>query len=230
MVEILYKSENAVVIYKPHGIPAQPDPSGSADAMTLTRESLAELGEDSSLWLIHRLDRGVAGVMAFARNKRAAATLSELVKERQITKEYLAVVVGTPEAGEMTDFLYKDTRLSKAFVVKSKRAGVKSASLYCAPIATVRDGEAEITLVRVSLNTGRFHQIRAQLAARTHPILGDKKYGSRIPHREGIALAAYHLNISLDGERISVTRLPDTEKYPWSLFDPAAYERLTEND
>ena len=230
MVEILYKSENAIVIYKSHGTPSQPDPSGSPDAMSEASGLLRDMGENSDLWLIHRLDRSVSGVMIFARNKESAALLSEQVRERQIAKEYLAVVSGTPEEGTLTDYLFKDSRLSKAFVVSSERKGVKRASLDCQRLASITEKGSTLSLVRITLHTGRFHQIRAQLSSRACPILGDKKYGSRISLKDGIALAAYRLEIDLKDEHIRVTHLPKTDNQPWSLFDSTVYERLNEND
>lgn len=225
MLEIIYKSKNAIVIYKPVGMPSQSDLSGDKDAMTLTSELLSECGEPADLWLIHRLDRTVSGVMIFARSKASAAELSRIVKERQIAKEYLAVVTGVPENGVMRDYLFKDSRTSKAYVIDKKRAGAKDARLVCTPILTVKTDNGDRTLVRISLDTGRFHQIRAQLSHRGHPILGDKKYGSRESLRSGIALTAYRLNISLFGENIDVVRMPCVSDYPWSLFPIEEYDR-----
>lgn len=219
MVEICYLSANAVVIYKSYGIPSQPDPSGDVDAMTATARILKEKGESDTLWLINRLDRGVAGLMIFARNRESAALLSELVRDRQITKEYFAVVEGRPDCGNMTDYLYKDFRTSKAYVVKTERKGAKSASLTCNIIETVRTENREISLVGITLDTGRFHQIRAQLSSRHFPILGDKKYGSRFVLRGGIALMSCHLSAQIKDELIDVTAFPKADTYPWSLFN-----------
>ncbi len=213
-MDFLYKSKNAVVVYKPCGTPSQSDPTGTPDAMTLACRALAEQGEPSELWLIHRLDRNVSGLLVFARNKRAAALLSESVRLRNITKEYLAVVTGDAPSGELCDLLFKDSRTGKAYVTDRPRVGVKEARLTAAPIA--RHGG--LTLVRIELHTGRFHQIRAQLSSRRAPIVGDKKYGSTERMSGGIALCAYHLAASLGSERIDVTRLPNTDEYPWSLF------------
>ena len=221
MVEIRYLSKNAVVIFKDHGTPAQPDPTGDTDAMTATAQLLRERGEEDSLWLINRLDRGVGGLMVFARNKTSAAALSELVRDRLITKEYFAVVEGRIESGVMQDLLYKDSRTSKAYVVKNERNGVKKASLSYESLETVSTEKGDLTLVRIRLDTGRFHQIRAQFATRCHPIVGDKKYGSRIVLRGGIALMSCHLNAEISGESIDVAAHPDKNVYPWSLFDTA---------
>lgn len=223
MIEILYKTPNAVVIYKPSGIPSQSDPSGDADAMTLTSEALAAEGEPRQLWLIHRLDRVVSGLIVFARNKKYAAILSELVKDRLFTKEYFAVVDGEAEGGVLSDLIYKDASAGKAFIVDRERKGVKDARLSYKLLASRSiDGRTK-SLVYISLETGRFHQIRAQLSHRKLPITGDKKYGSRDAKARGIALMASHLSIDADGENVDVFRLPDITQYPWSLFSENEY-------
>lgn len=224
MVEILYKSKNAVVIYKPAGVPSQSDPSGDIDAMTLTQNMLRDIGEPCSLWLIHRLDRVVSGLIVFARNKKYAAILSEHVKDRLLTKEYYAVVDGAAEGGALEGYIYKDARAGKAFIVDRERQGVKHARLSYVPLATASTPRGAKTLVYVTLETGRFHQIRAQLSHEHLPICGDGKYGSRDNGARNIALMAAHLAVDLHGERIDVSRLPDLTQYPWSLFDSDSYK------
>lgn len=223
MIEILSKTKNYVVIYKPSGVPSQKDPSGDADAMLLTSNKLSELGESNALWLIHRLDRVASGIMIFARNKKYAAILSEIVKERLLTKEYYAVVDGECDDGLMRDLLIKDTARSKAFVTDRARQGAKEAVLHCRRLCTVSTERGVKTLVHVSLETGRFHQIRAQLSSRGTPITGDGKYGSR-DKMTGIALMAAHLSIELPEKTVEATRLPDLNLYPWSLFELSDYE------
>jgi 23S rRNA pseudouridine1911/1915/1917 synthase len=223
VVEILYKSKNAVVIYKPAGVPSQSDPSGDPDAMTLTRELLRSMGEGDSLWLVHRLDRVVGGLIIFARNKRYAAILSEQVQERLLTKEYYAVVDGSAVGGVLEGLIYKDARAGKAFIVDRERAGVKRARLSYRPLSTASTPRGVKTLVYVTLDTGRFHQIRAQLSHEHLPITGDGKYGSRDNGARNIALMAAHLSAELPNERVEVSRLPDLSQYPWSLFDEDSY-------
>lgn len=225
LIEILYKSKNAVVIYKPAGVPSQSDPSGDPDAMSLTSAHLHSLGESDALWLVHRLDRVVGGLLIFARSKRYAAILSELVKQRLLTKEYYAVVDGLSE-GEHTleGYIYKDARTGKAFIVDRERAGVKSARLSYRALSTVATPRGPKTLLYVVLDTGRFHQIRAQLSHEHIPITGDGKYGSRDNAARNIALMAAHLGADIPGERVDVSRLPDLSQYPWSLFDADSYK------
>ena len=92
-----------------------------------------------------------------------------------MVKEYVALVHGTPpENGDWENFLWKDNKKNKVYVVKRMRAGVKKARLE---FQRIREGER--SLVHVRLHTGRSHQIRIQFASRGFPLVGDHKYGSR---------------------------------------------------
>ncbi len=222
-MEILYKSKNAVVVYKPPFIPSQPDPSGDEDIMTITSAVLSALGESDKLWLVHRLDRVVGGVMVFARRASAAAELSAIFADSDAgVKTYLAVLEGRIDDGVMTDYLYKDKLKSKAYITDRARAGVKRCSLEAKTLA-VTDAE-KYSLVEIKLHTGRFHQIRAQTSHRGASVVGDKKYGSRDRRAHAPALFAYKLDIKMSSERICVKRLPDMNEYPWSLFGAEGIE------
>ena len=225
MTDIIYKCRDYIIVYKPAGVPSQSDPSGDKDAMTMASEQLSELGECDELYLIHRLDRVVGGLLVFARNKQTAAKLSRLVSEEKLGKEYLAVVDGVLDcSGDMRDYLYKDARTNKAFIVDRQRAGVKEAVLEYNLLKTVYVNELPKSLVRVRLKTGRFHQIRAQFSHRSMPLIGDGKYGSRDKMARTPALFAYKLDIDLKGNRAQVTKLPDLTEYPWCLFEEECYK------
>lgn len=230
MIEFLYLDENVLVIYKPAGIPTQADNSGQSDALTLSRDRLREMGEEDSLWLVHRLDRVVSGVLVFARNKSTAAKLCEYVKDHLLNKEYLAVVEGEGIDGLLGDFIYKDARINKAFILKAKRGGAKECSLECKTLATTHTDKGTRSLLLISLKTGRFHQIRAQLSSRNRPIVGDKRYGSREGIGDLIALSSVGITLPIDGESKRITRLPDMDKYPYNIFGAEIYERVIEND
>ena len=225
-MEIIELNKNIVVVYKPAGMPSQPDPSGDNDAFSLCKEELARLGEPQELYLIHRIDRVVSGLLLFARNKKYAAELSALVSGEGMGKEYLAVIDGYIEGGRLTDYLYKDTRSGKSFVVDRKRAGVKEAILDFVPLQTVECDRGIKTLVKIKLQTGRFHQIRAQFGSRRLPISGDGKYGSRDNKPTFPALFSYKLSAELSSCKLCVKRLPDITEYPWNLFDENVYGEL----
>ena len=163
-MEILYSDKDIVVCVKPLGLDSEKDMPAAL------REALG--GE---IYPIHRLDQNVGGVMVYARTKSSAAALSRAVQEGTMVKEYVAMVHGTPpEAGDWQDFLFKDSRKNKVFVVKRQRNGVKSARLEF-----TRKTAGETSLVHIRLHTGRSHQIRVQFASRGFPLVGDHKYGSR---------------------------------------------------
>ena len=214
MIEIIYQNKDFIVVNKPPLVPSQSDLTGDSDAMTLASEMLKSLGENGKLWLIHRLDRVVGGLLVFARNPKSAAELSRIVRDNELYKGYLAVVEGEAPGGELVDYLYKDSTTNKAYVVKNERKGAKLARLSYAPISR-KDGK---TLVDIDLKTGRFHQIRAQFSSRKMSLVGDKKYGSRDAKSRHPALFAYKLAFSLFGESYSLEAKPDLNIYPWNLF------------
>lgn len=163
-MQILYSDAGIVACVKPVGLDSE------SEVPAALKEQLS--GE---IFPIHRLDKNVGGVMVYARTKAAAAALSKAVQEGSMVKEYVALVHGTPpESGDWEDYLFKDSRKNKVFVVKKERKGVKLARLEFQRITT---GEA--SLVRIRLHTGRSHQIRVQFSSRAFPLVGDHKYGSR---------------------------------------------------
>ena len=163
-MNIIYSDRDLAVIVKPLGL----------DSEHQVPAAIAErLGGE--VFPIHRLDLNVGGVMVYARNKDAAAQLSRLVQEGQLVKEYRCLVHGVPEAGGvLQDFLFKDNKKNKVYVVKKERKGVKKASLEF-----IRLTSSDPALLHIRLHTGRSHQIRVQFASRGFPLVGDHKYGSR---------------------------------------------------
>ena len=163
-MDILYLDRDLAVCVKPVGLDSENEVPAALEE---------QLGGE--VFTVHRLDKNVGGVMVYARTKAAAAKLSRAIQEGTMVKEYVALVHGTtPEIGDWTDLLWKDSKKNKVFVVKRQRAGVKQARLE---FRTLRSGET--SLVRIRLHTGRSHQIRVQFSSRGFPLVGDHKYGSR---------------------------------------------------
>jgi len=188
VIDILFEDKDIVVCMKPVGMDSE-------------HELPAALGGE--IYTVHRLDKGVGGVMVYARNKSAAADLSRQIQNGEMVKEYVAMVEGCPpESGDWEDLLFKDSRKNKVYVVNRKRAGVKEAKLtYRCLTAGAR------SLVRVRLHTGRSHQIRVQFASRGYPLVGDYKYGARSPEKE-IALFSCNLRFILHGKTRTFSALP----------------------
>ncbi len=216
-MEIVGISDDILIINKPAGIPSQSDTSGDLDAMTLAREELRREGIPDGLWLVHRLDRVVGGLMLFARSKSAAAKLSAHFSEGRIEKQYIAVVEGEISDVTLTDYIRRDARMGRAFICKRDDRDAKEAVLSVHSLASLNTERGALSLVLVSLKTGRFHQIRAQLSNHGNPIAGDGKYGSRI-RAEFPALFSHRVKIKSGLPFLNVGILPDKNKYPWSVF------------
>lgn len=209
MLEVLYSDKSLAVIVKPVGVLSEDGAAGES-VCPMIRETLGV----RDVYPVHRLDRAVGGVMVYALTKKAAAALSGAVAENALTKVYLAVVHGTPteKSGEFTDLLYKDVRKNKSYVVTRERKGVKRASLAYETLCTVEDR----ALVRVTLHTGRSHQIRVQFASRKLPLVGDGKYGAQ-DHEKQIALFSHALTFPHpNGETMHFSALPKGEM--WDAF------------
>lgn len=169
---LLYQETDSwVVCEKPAGV--LPEKGGLPDLLC------AQLGL-REVFPVHRLDRPVSGGILFAKTRQAAASLSAQAVDGRMCKEYLALVEGDPGTeGTWTDLLFHDRNRNKTYVVDRKRAGVREAKL-----SFVKEAEAEadgirFSLMRIRLETGRTHQIRAQFASRGFPVAGDRRYGSK---------------------------------------------------
>lgn len=175
MFTILFEDHDLIVAIKPPALVSESTTSGDGFA-----DKIAEHCSQDYVGVVHRLDRGVGGVMVYAKNKSAAAALSRAIIDRSFEKEYLAVVHGnvTPDEGEYVDLLFHDRAKNKTFVTDRVRGGVKEARLTYRVIEERASSAGDISLVSVRLLTGRTHQIRVQFSSRRHPLVGDRKYGA----------------------------------------------------
>jgi 23S rRNA pseudouridine1911/1915/1917 synthase len=195
-LEVLYTDSHLLAVNKPAGVPVQPDLTGDPALLDIAKAWLKkEYNKPGNVYLglLHRLDRPVAGVVLFARTSKAAARLSKQFRERIPKKMYRVVVHGcpNPENGELTHYLRKE-KTRKATVFTRETEGAKQADLRYEVLERLENA----SILEVTLQTGRFHQIRAQLAFVGHPVLGDKKYGAAkaLPQKQ-IALYASSLTV-----------------------------------
>ena len=212
MIPVLYTDKDFLVCSKPVGVlsesPGLPD---------MVQEQLG-----GRFYPVHRLDQGTGGVCVLAATAHACTGLQKLFLEGRVMKEYLAVISGKPEEknGSFRDYLYHDKRSNKTYVVRQKRKGVKEALCDWEVIGTAFCNDQPLSLMRISLHTGRTHQIRVQFSSRGFPLVGDRKYGSRIK-ASSPALWAYSLSFPHpwnEDAQVSVSS-PPNEVFPWTLFD-----------
>ena len=218
-LRILYEDAHLVLCVKPVGVLSEDSETGAC-MPALLRQHYQALGQPDYIATVHRLDKVVGGVMLFSRRREVTGKLTAAVAEHRVTKEYLAVLRGTPEkdSDTLTDLLFRDAAHNKSYVVKRMRKGVREASLEYVTLGSTE----ELTLVRVRLHTGRTHQIRVQFSSRGLPLLGDIRYGSKADC--STALWSYHMAFThpVTGRTVDVT-CPPPESWPWTLFNADTY-------
>ena len=196
-LDVLYEDNHLLVLNKPAGLPTMGTPGGTVTLLTLAKEYVKQKYQKPGnvyLGVVSRLDAPVTGVVLLARTSKAAARMSEQFRMRAVQKTYWTLVEGTPhpECGNYTNWIIQDERHRRMHVADSARSGAREARLAYRLLA----GDGRISLLEVELETGRKHQIRVQMACHGHPVVGDRKYGSRLPFPAGIALHARQLVVA----------------------------------
>jgi 23S rRNA pseudouridine1911/1915/1917 synthase len=171
---VAYEDEHVLVIDKPAGVVVHPAQGYEQGTLAQALAGRAAGGEDPlRAGIVHRLDRDTSGLLVVARTEAAHAALKEQMRRREITREYVALVEGRPGArsGTIDAPLGRDRRV---------RTRVSTDTDEPRPAVTHFEVERPLpgfTLLRVRLETGRTHQIRAHLLAIGHPVAGDREYG-----------------------------------------------------
>jgi 23S rRNA pseudouridine1911/1915/1917 synthase len=180
---ILYQDEDLVVVDKPAGMvvhPAAGHASGTlVNALLHHVDDLSGIGGEKRPGIVHRLDRGTSGLMVVAKHDAAHAELSRQFHDREVEKDYLALVWGEVQAGRRIDApIGRDPANRKKMSARARRSREAVTRIVRAERIRV------LTLVQVAIHTGRTHQIRVHLAAIGHPVVGDSLYGGvhrRVP-------------------------------------------------
>jgi len=192
-LSILYADNHLLAVDKPAGLLTQPSGTDEDNAEARAKawiKTTCDKPGDVYLEAVHRLDREVSGVVLFARTSKALTRLNAAMRDRRIRKIYQAWVQGLPLSdGVLRHFLRHGSH--RAIVTDKGAPGAKEARLSYTRLRV----EGDRALVEIELETGRYHQIRAQFAAEGYPVCGDVKYGGRpLPGRR---IALQHRRMEL---------------------------------
>jgi 23S rRNA pseudouridine1911/1915/1917 synthase len=222
MIDVLWEDNHLIIVNKPAGVPTQGDETGDAHLLGMTEEYIrVKYNKPGAAYvgLVHRIDRPVSGAVILAKTSKALVRMNEIFQKKENRKIYHAIVSTQlpEESGTLEHFLGKDSVTHKALAYNKPRGGAKLSILHYRLLASL----AGKYLYEIHLETGRFHQIRAQLSKVGSPILGDLKYGAGNPLPDrSIALHSRQLitpHPVKTNPSVSVTA-PYPKKQWWDLF------------
>tara|TARA_R110000787_G_scaffold127817_2_gene239276 strand:+ start:2312 stop:2998 length:687 start_codon:yes stop_codon:yes gene_type:complete len=185
-LEVLFEDNHIVIVNKRAGDIVQGDKTGDKPLSDVVKEYIKEKYNKPGevfLGVVHRLDRPTSGIIIFARTSKALERLNKMLRERTISKTYWAVVKNHPEKEKDTliSFLKKNPKNNKSTVFSKETDGSKKAILHYSVVKKLDN----YSLLEIDLETGRHHQIRAQLSSIGSAIKGDLKYGASRSNKDG---------------------------------------------
>jgi RluA family pseudouridine synthase len=191
---ILFEDNDILVINKPCSLMVEPDRNGHPNLLQQVQKYIKQKSHPNKevyAQHIHRLDRPVSGIVLFAKKKSVLKNLSEQFAQRTVKKKYKALTQQEPllERGTLENWLYKDKKNKRAVIYKDMHPEADNVKL-----SYMTERYKQFTLWDINLHTGKYHQIRAQLAFAGCSIVGDATYGSTDVYAlNAIALHAYEL-------------------------------------
>lgn len=184
---VRWNDHHFIIMDKPAGMPVQPDPTND-----MSLQQLGQMYSKRKLNLVTRLDRPAQGLVIFAKDAPDAQYMQKLMTDQKLHKSYLVIVEGLVEHDKKTlkHFLFHNKSTHKAIIEDTKSEQSKESILHYEVIQKLEN----YTALKVQIETGRFHQIRAQMAHIGHPVKGDIKYGGRRKNEDrSIYLCAYEI-------------------------------------
>ena len=212
-LSVIYEDNHILVVNKTAGLLVQGDKTGDESLIDLAKKYIKDKYSKPGevfLGLVHRLDRPTTGVIVLARTSKALTRLSHQFKERVPKKIYQAIVSGTPKPkATLEHYLKKNSSKNKSFHYPKNTPNTKKAILHYSCVKQLKSYH----VLDIELETGRHHQIRAQLAAVGLHIKGDFKYGAKRPNKNGsIHLHARSLTLIHPTKKEEMTFLAPTPK------------------
>jgi 23S rRNA pseudouridine1911/1915/1917 synthase len=185
-LQVLYEDNHLLVVNKRPGDIVQGDQTGDTPLSEVAKKYLKikyDKPGNVFLGVVHRLDRPTSGVLAFARTSKALSRMNDLFKEKKVRKTYWALVSTPPQeaSGRLVHWLLRNSKQNKSYAYLEEGPNLKKAALKYRVLKSLD----RYYLLEIELETGRHHQIRAQLAAIGCPIKGDLKYGSPRSNPDG---------------------------------------------
>lgn len=185
-LQVLYEDNHLIVVNKRPGDIVQGDKTGDEPLAETVKQYLkAKYNKPGNVFLgvVHRLDRPTSGIVVFAKTSKALTRFNRMFAEKQTQKTYWAVVKNAPPQPQarLTHWLIRNPKQNKSYASAKETPGSKKAVLSYKILKKLKN----YTVLEIELETGRHHQIRAQLAAIGSPIKGDLKYGSERSNPDG---------------------------------------------
>jgi 23S rRNA pseudouridine1911/1915/1917 synthase len=216
-IQVIYEDNHLIVVNKRPGDIVQGDKTGDKALSEVVKEYIADKYNKPGavfLGVVHRLDRPTSGLVVFARTSKALARLNKMFAERETKKTYWAMVKNTPDPleGRLEHYLLRNSKQNKSYAHIKPVPEAKHAVLNYGTLAQ----SDHYTLLEIDLETGRHHQIRAQLSAIGCPIKGDLKYGAHRSNPDG----SIHLHAR------ALELIHPVQKKPITFVAPAPQEPL----
>ena len=229
-LNIIYEDKSIIVCNKSPGVSSQDERSIYDDMVSLIKKHINQKTNITNPYVgvIHRLDKPVSGVMVYAKTPKAAAHLSNQLQQSHMKKKYYCIVNGhlNESEGTLEHYLKKNGKLNRSEISNENSHNSKKAILSYETLKHSYVDLYPITLIRVTLQTGRHHQIRVQLNAHGFPLWGDSKYNIKCSNkqkRDGLALCAYQLSFQhpITNKEMTFSVIPEYSIF--NHFEPTIY-------